>query len=250
MRAVTGVAAERLVPAVAGQYDLHVLGGELGDAERGDRGGIPERFVEIICKHGQQIEGIEANDLFSVDRAVPLSDSSRIWEFIEGLILETDRKGSDRFGGGFGHEGGHDARVHPATQEYSDRNVASQSQSNRLADESQALVLIFADVSPRLQFVVGRPVPADRWLAAIPYQDAGGRELGDSLQDRPRRRHVLVMQVQLERSTIDDTSRFRVLEDRLEFRSVCQPIPGQPPVQRLLAEPVACQDQPADAPIP
>ena len=48
------VAAEQLVAALAGERDLHVLGGEARDEVGRERRGVRERLVERIRERGQE----------------------------------------------------------------------------------------------------------------------------------------------------------------------------------------------------
>ena len=248
--AIAGVAAERLVAAVAGEHDLQLPSGELGDAEGRDRRGVAEGLVVVVGELGQQVHRIEPHDLLDMTGPELLGHGARVVTLVVGLLLEADAEGSDRFGRQLGHQRHDDARVHAAAQECPDGHVATQAETDGFTKQLMELGAVLAGCPGRLGLVVGGPVPFDPWLAAIPDEDAGRRQLVDPHEDAVRGRDVAVLQVARQRPPVDRPLDSGVDEERLELRAPRQSAGGETPVERLLAEAVAGEHQPVAIRVP
>jgi hypothetical protein len=86
------VAAEQLVATLAGEDDLHVSRGELGDEECRHRGGVGERLVARRDDPRQQLRDVRLNDELMVIGVVALRDLAGKIELVERTLLEPDRE--------------------------------------------------------------------------------------------------------------------------------------------------------------
>src|SRR5947209_3720243 len=86
------IAAEELVPALAGERNLDVLGRELRNEVGRERGRVGEGLVERLGKSPQQQLGLRPDEQLVVLRSVSLSDEPRVVALVERALLEADRE--------------------------------------------------------------------------------------------------------------------------------------------------------------
>ena len=92
------VAGEQLVAAVAGQHDLHVLGGELRHHVGRDRRRVAERLVEIPGEVLDDLDHVRPQDELVVLGAELRGDLPRVAELVVVCFGEADRERLDRSG--------------------------------------------------------------------------------------------------------------------------------------------------------
>jgi hypothetical protein len=101
------IAAEQFIAAVAGEHDLYLLNGELGNDVGGDAGFVAERLVTRLDHAGDEIEGVRFDhDLVMIGR-VFLRDGAGVRQFVVAGFFEADGERLYRFFRLQGH-GGHD----------------------------------------------------------------------------------------------------------------------------------------------
>jgi hypothetical protein len=71
-----------------------------------------------------------------------------------------------------------------------------------------------------------------------------GLEFGHAREDRARPRHVAESQIKAESVAVDLGAERRIGEETFELGGEAQSAAVAPPIERLLAEPVARQDEP------
>ena len=143
------------------------------------------------------------------------------------------------------HARHHHARVHAARQERAERDVALQPQPDRLADlVAQPLgQLGERRARPRRRRGRQRPVAAGAQRPGRQRRRVAGRQLGDAREGRARGRRVAVGEVVVQRLAVDLAPRPGVAEQRLDLGARTRSAAALPVVERLLAEPVAGEEQ-------
>ncbi len=240
------VAAEELVAALAGERDLHVLGGELRDEVRRQRRRVGERLVERLCERRQEQRRVRLQRQLAVDRPVALRDGAGAGELVERRLLEADRERAHRLRRLLGGERGERARVDAAGEQHADGNVGDQMRAHGVAQAGAALL----DELGLVLAVPGRErararEARDRHLAVVPGQRVAGRELLDVDEDRERRRHAVEREERVQRVEAD----VAVLQ-RVELRGEAELAAVQPVGERLDPEAVAREHEPAPRRVP
>ena len=141
------------------------------------------------------------------------------------------------------HEGDDGARVDAAAEEGSQRHVAHEAEPDGLA---QALLELVDDLTVRSSVravEVEVPVRLDRRSSLLPDEPVARRELADPREDGVGGGHVLEREVVLEGRPVELSRTGRVLEERLQLGAEQQRAVELGVVQRLLAEPVPCEQQ-------
>ncbi len=171
---------------------------------------------------------------------------SRVLELVERVLVEADRRRDDPPGAGVGH-GRHDrARVDAAREKRAERHVADQAKTHGFADERVEPLEIFlfaADVAVARELQI--PVRANRHVPALGDEQMRRRQLRNRAIDRVRAGHVGQREVRVERVRAPCARHVGILEDGLDLRSEGDAGRGHRVVERLHAEPIAHEQQPA-----
>src|SRR2546425_1760726 len=120
-------------------------------------------------------------------RAKPLRDQTRKRQLIIGLVRTSipDCEGPDPAVGDRPHQSHQGGGVHPAREEYPERDVADQVKADRLFQVSeQSFFCLFRAQTNRFWIRPQRPVPADAQLASCKSQYMTRRKLTDAFKDR------------------------------------------------------------------
>ena len=96
--AVSGVAGEALVAAVAVQRDRHVFARELGEVEARDRRAVGERLAVMPDELREQLDRVGLDVQLVVIGAEARRDFPRVRGLVEGGDVEADRERLDRLG--------------------------------------------------------------------------------------------------------------------------------------------------------
>ena len=132
------------------------------------------------------------------------------------------------------------------------RDVADLAQRDRLAQQIIELLEVVS-LAPRILIAGELEIPvaerADRPL--LGDEDMRGRELGDVAVDRARRRHIEQRQVLIDGLGAPLARHVRIFEERLQLRAEDHARARQlRVVERLDAEAIAGEDQPARQRVP
>jgi hypothetical protein len=174
------VAAEQLVPALPGEHDLHVLGGEPGDEVGRQRRGVAERLVRRRRDLGEQPRRVRPDDELVVVRAVAAGDKARPIELVERALLEADREGLHRIPALLRRERRQRRGVDPAGQQDADGHVRDEMGAHAVA---QAVAQLRGEHRRRLGARDGRgprAAPArdlDAPGVGVPREPVAGRQL-------------------------------------------------------------------------
>ncbi len=172
---------------------------------------------------------------------------------VDRALVEADRKGHRRRRRQLGHQRDHRARVDAARQKCAERHVGDQPQPHRLAQPLDQSLGRRVEIAAGRVVVAHVPIALDarRGIAAAPGQTMGGRQLGDRAVDGLRVRHVAVGEEILDRAVVERALEPGVDEQRLQLRAEDHLAARQlGPVERLLAQAVARQEQGLAALVP
>ena len=165
------VAAEQLVPALARERDLHVLGRELRDEVGRERGRVGERLVERLGERPQQQLRLRPHEQLVVLRPVALGDQPRVGALVEAALGEADRERVHRLRRLLRRERGERRRVDAAGEEDADRHVREEMRPHRVA-QPRAQLLDQLGLVAVAQLVrrrrAGPRVPLERDRAVLP----------------------------------------------------------------------------------
>jgi hypothetical protein len=247
------VAPEELVGALAREHHLDALPArELADEVERQAHRVGQRLVLVVDQLVEDSQGVAFGDrdLVVVGPEV-LGDAGGLLPLVElGMIGEADRE-RGQAAGALAQQCDEGGRVEPAAQQHADRDVAEQplvdGALERLAHGCGRVGRRRVGERARLRHV---PVAPDRDAGGVAGGDRPGGELVDSRVQGVRARHDQVRQVGGQRALVDARHDRRVREQRLDLRGEQQAPVDVRPVQRLLAQPVTAQQQPAVARIP
>ena len=250
--AVDAVAAEQLVRALARQDDGHVLAGSARQEVYRERRRVGDWLVEVPRDIGKRTgEVVRRHRDLMVVRADALRHLPRPLELIE--ILEADGEGLERpaaRGPQFLlRERGDDGAVDAAAEERADRHVADQVTGNRLLHRGadlrrQHLRVLLCGVVERVS-----PVAVD--LHATGGDVHGGecprRQPVNAREERLGQRVVLQGQVVDQGIAVQRPGAGAIGEQGLDLGREGEEhaVGGQPVVERLNAEGIAREDEPA-----
>ena len=175
-------------------------------------------------------------------------DRARVWQLVVGALVEADRVRTDRVVREPRHQRGHDARVHAAAEEHADgTSLRRRSSTERSRSSRQASVSSPAGISVDLGLVAGAQ-----------YRSTRGSDRPSQVRMRARaeacgcpRRSSRARARSRSRGTgpapVGRATRGRGLfgQDRLQLGAIGQTTVRESPVQRLLAEAIARERQPA-----
>ena len=147
-------------------------------------------------------------------------------------------------------EGGHGAGIDPAGEEHAERHVADKVLADRLIECRAEPVDRFVLVDREDGVERHVPVRLDLDLSVAVGEPVPGRQLANAAQDRTRRRHVLVREVQRQARQIELTRHVGMFQERAQLRTEHELIRQERVVERLDAEPVPRQHQRARRPVP
>ena len=150
------------------------------------------------------------------------------------------------------HVRGDGARVEPAGEEHAERNVAHEADFGRVPQpfpEVLGQVAVVAALVRRGR-VDRLPVAPDGELAAVEDGIRGRRELVDLGEGGEPGGDVAEAQVEIERLFVELAGNCRIAEERLDLAPEGQPVLAEVVVDRLLAQAVAGEEEPALVPVP
>jgi hypothetical protein len=134
----------------------------------------------MIDKDGSHLQGLWTDDEFVMVAAKGLSHPPGVGKLVILHLVESD---GERFHGPIeelGHQGHHDARVYPSTQQGAKRNLAHKPLSNSIPEEGQdllrRLILGYGKLRGEIQF----PVALNLNCSTFIYQKMSRRELADA----------------------------------------------------------------------
>ena len=237
------VAAEQLVGALSRKRHRHVLGRELGERDEAERGEIRERLVEMPDETVERDRLLRERELeLVVLGAEHVGDETRIGELVAvACLLEADRERLHRAIHQLRHQRHDQARVEPSAQHRTERDVAHQSQANRLLEPGQQphapLLEVAAALERRLRVA---PVPAFLDLAVLDDEDAARLELSHCGERRRRRREEAERQVGVDRLVVEVGRDEPAREEALELGREDEEVTADRVVDRLDPEPVSC----------
>ena len=252
---ILAVAGEQLVAAFAGEHDLDVLAGELGhEIERHARR-VRDRLVLVPDQAGQRAEEVVLvdDDLVRVglDRGRHLP---RVIELAERALLESDREGLQRPIDHPRHQRGDGAAVETAGEEHAERHVGHQPDAHRLFEPGAELLhgVLLGELCEALVAATGRHVPvlAGRDRAVLEDERVAGQQPVNALEQRLGAREVARAEQLGQARLVGLGANQPALEDRLDLRPEQQPAAGYRPVERLDAEAIAREQQPAARGVP
>ena len=195
----------------------------------------------------QQIRDVGLHDLLVLPHAEMARHGARVLELVERVLVEADRRRHDAVGAArIGHRGDDGGRVDAAREERAERHVADETQPHRFGDERLELLQIL--ILARGIAVAGErqiPVAAHRHAAALGHQQMRRRQLEDPRVHRLRRRHVLKRKVGVERFGAPAARHVGILEQRFDLGAEGDARGGRAVIERLDAEPIADEEQPA-----
>ncbi|ARF89170.1 uncharacterized protein BCN122_II2427 [Burkholderia cenocepacia] len=249
---IARVAAEQLVAAVAGQAYLHVPARQFGDEKGRDLRRIGERLVVDRRQLRHDAERMVGGHVkLGMARAEMARDGLRITGFVVAGLVEADRKRVDRRRRLRLHQRDDRRRIDAARQERAERHVGLHLPRDGLAQDRVELADGFVGGAferlraARLDRLFERPVRAQaRRVARMFELDVrAGRQLADAAIDRVRRGHARLAQVQAQRVAVDRAVEARVAAQCLQLGREHQRVADPAVVERLLADPVACERQ-------
>ncbi len=255
LAAVEGIAAiarEQLVARIAGKRDSHMLPGQLGDLIGGQRRTVAERFVENAGKTFDRIGFVTGHHLDMLAAAITLRHLGRIRPFVEFGIGEADGKAFHRMGAGLGHQRHGGAGIRAAGKKRAHRHIGDQLRFHR---RTQPVEQAARRIVQRLAVVaVGFGVPILRELRRLTACDrerVAGRKFLDAFIDGARIADIAEREEFLDCARIDPARQIGVLRQRLQFGAEDESAIGQERiVERLLAQPVAREEQRAFLRVP
>lgn len=177
--AVREVACQDFVGALAGEDDLHVAAGELGEQEHGDDDGIADGFVEVPDEFGQQRHvGGFADDLVVV-APVAASDFARGGQFVP-FRIEADGEGAHGLVREAAHGADDGAGIETTAEERADGHVADHAQAHKLVEVGGKLFGAGVFIADGLVVRARFPVAFEAEGAALPEGPMGGGEFADA----------------------------------------------------------------------
>ena len=111
-----------------------MLPGDPGYVIGRDGRGIREGLVELPGQPRQDVERARLDHHLVVVRPVALGYLAGEGQLVEVRLVEADREGPHRPGGGARHEGGDRARVHPAGEEGADGHIGDHVALHRVGE--------------------------------------------------------------------------------------------------------------------
>src|SRR6516165_635692 len=246
MPAIASVAGENLVPAITGQGDGNVFACRSADTEGRHRRTVAERLVVDRRQSVEKIERIWIDGSDVMIGPVALGNLARKSGFVPPLRAKRDRECADRLGLQAGHHRDNAARIGATGEESAERNVGDHPHANRFAQAGDQL---FFDLTRTYRRAVEKPqVPVragfGRRFAAPNQKIMRWRKLADAAVDRTRIGYIAKGEELLDRLRIEFPIDLRAQQQRFQLGSKEQTaIREKAVVERLLAEPVARQEQ-------
>jgi len=247
------VAEEQLVAAVARQRHPHLLGGDLADVPGRQHRRVGERLVVAGGDRGQQVLRLGEIELpRGVTRAERGGDDLGVRALVVARIGETDREGAHRPIRHARHRRDHRRAVDAARQERADLDVGDHLRGNGV-EPGRAEAMDPLGVRGRLgrRDIARRPIGLDARLAGRPdAQQVAGRQHADLAMDRAGPADMAEAEEVEQRPLVGREGEAGQGRQRLQLRPE-----GEAPrlvgeEQRLDADRVARQRQPAFRPVP
>ena len=228
--------------------------GELRDGVGGQRRAVGVGLVEGGGDLRQQLRGLRAEDRLVVVGAEALGDRPRAAQLVEAALVKADRERPQALAGLLRRERGQQPGVDAATQPDADRHVADEVRADAVTQPRRELLrelaLVLRAHVARRRGRGAAPAPDLRRVAWAPVQQRAGLELADVAEDRQRRGDRVEREVRLERVGVELAAKAWHRAQRLELGCEAQQPARRAPVQRLDAEAVAREQQPALARVP
>ena len=247
------IAGEQLIPAVPRQCDGDVLAGQLRQKIGRDLRGIGERLVIDRRQRRDHALDLFRRDIeLGVLGAEMLGDRLGVRRLVIALLSEADGIGPHRGIAPRPHHGRDGGRVDPAGEKCAERHIRDQSPLHRIAKQRFQRIGRFGGAeierrrpAPRRD-IHEAPIGPDIGLAVGLDADAGSRrKLVDAAIDRMRRRHIGEAEIRGERVEIDLGAPLGQRLERLQLGGEHHAPVLPAPIERLDAEPVAHQAEPA-----
>ena len=247
------VAGEQLVAAVAGEYDFHILNGELADAARGHERGVAVRLVAVPQHAGPVVEHVGLHDALAVRGAEALRGLAGVGRFVEARIGKADAEGAGRFAHVSRHQRHDGAGIDPAREKGAEGHVGAQPQAHRVVEQIEEFSLPRAEGLRHGCLLREAPPAAGVAAGAIDSEHRAGHDVAHAREQGEGRRNVVVGEVVLQRGQIERGTARQRGEHGLDLGAE-QHLPAVVVhEQRLDADAVAHQMQPGIfwiAPIP
>ena len=204
-----------------------------------------------------QVDRPRLDDELVVVGGVALRHQPPVRPLVEALaVLEADRERLHRPVELRRHDPDHGARVDPAAEEGAERHVGDQPPRDRVLEPradlagrlAQREVEVLGPVDPRDRRL---PVALDDRLAPrLEAEHVPGRQAAHALEEGARCRHVAEVQVGGDRLGVQAPRHRGIGEQGLDLAPEHEPPARAPVVERLLAHPVAAEDEPPPALVP
>ena len=256
-RAVDGVPGQQLVGAFAREHDHHFLPGALRQVVERHAGGVRDRLVHVPDQVGEETLEVLGGDqhlaMLGPQRAGHAARLVQLGAAVVGQVPHRERLHpalSPRLAQ-IDHLRGDAARIEAAGEEHAHRHVCHQPRLGRVLEALPQLERQLGLV-PAVGLVgeLTLPEAADPQRTLLVHGARAGRQLLDAGEHRQRRGHVAGAEVQIERLVVQLARDGGVAEQRLDLGSEEEPIAAEVVVDRLLAEPVAREEQALPARVP
>ena len=248
------ITGQKLVGAVAAQDDLHLAACEPAqEMGRQDRR-VAERLVEPACDLRQKlVDRLDRKRLLVMVGPQVTRDGAGVAALVEAGIFKADRKRADVPGGLDLAERGGDARgIDAAGEKNADRHVRAPVARDRVAELGPEPLGRRLEVE-LLGSRINRAIPVSRnpERAGFPAEGVSAGELLQRSPDRVGRRNVFVEQVARQARVVEASADVGMREHGLGLGAERQAAGRQLSVEeRLLAHPVAHQNEPAAVGVP
>ena len=131
MNAVSLVAAESFITAIARQGDFHVFARQARDEVRRKHRGVAKGLFQVAGQLLDTSHQIGINDQFLVVRAEFLRDHASVRRLVEIAVTKPDREGLDRLRHAARHQRDDRGGVRSATQQCPQRDIGDKPDANR-----------------------------------------------------------------------------------------------------------------------
>ena len=199
---------------------------------------------------GEDVHRLRPDDELVVVRAVPARDEPRVRQLVvlrSSKPIEKVRTGAAPASA---MSATTSARVDPAAQERPERDVGDEPAPDGVPEVFQQLRRRVGLRQRALGPVVEPPVPLEAHLAVFHQEVVRRRHPPDAGERRPGRRHVVVREVVGQRGQVRPRLEGGVGQEGFRLGGEDDPVAVEPVVQRLLARPVAREQEPAPAAVP
>ena len=211
---------------------------------------VGKGLVEVPDQPRQDLHYLRLDAKLLVDRLKPLGRQPGV----AGLVIfrhgEADGERPQGAAGKLPHEAHDDRRIDAAGEERPQRHVALQAGLDRRGKPAAEQPGVLAPRQRLFDAEVGLPVGPDLQPVVAVNCQVARRQFADALPDCPRVGHVLVGQVFIKGLRVDVPRHAGDLQDALQLAGEEQPAGLVAIDQRLLAQPIAGQEEKAALGVP